>query len=162
MCVNCLIVADDDVLHSGGDVLRTGFAVASDLVDRARGEAAQIIAEAERRSDLIVVEAERSAAAKRGEGDLYLSKARAVLEIAQQRAALRPVFLDLVDSDSDTDSDSDSDSDTDSDIEVELLGCESTPDHGAVPRGDPLPGEFERLLREAVASAVAASVASSR
>ena len=113
------------------------FAQAADLLAEARSEAERIIAAAERRADLLLADADRRAAAQRSAASIFLQKARAVLEIAQQRAALAPP-------------------------EIDLTGRSRADDEPSAVSDAPLPGELDRLLADAVASAVATSVAATQ
>ena len=125
-------------------MVRAGFTVASNLVAQARTEAQAIIEDAERRADLLIIKAERAAAAKQSEAEIYLQKARAVLAIAHQRATNRPLIWTQLDGDD----------------RLDLTEASPVLEGGL--DGRPLPPGFDRLLTEAVNSAVATSVASSR
>jgi len=129
------------------------FTAASDLVALAKREAAGIIDDAERRADLLLVKAERAAAAKQSEAEIYLQKARAVLEIAQQRASNRPRVLSLVEPVAAV-----------PDRHIDLTGpvAASDPGRSDTGPGGGIPEGFDRLLTAAVSTAVANSVASTR
>lgn len=123
---------------SSADALRAGFAAATDLVAQARADADGIVTEAERRADLLLMDAEREAAAKRNEAELYLQKARVVLQMAQARAAQRPAVVDVADP---------------APSEQVLV---DTVDDAVASRT--LPGELDRLLAAAVSAAVTSSL----
>ncbi len=141
-------------MSSDDELLRAGFAAASELVAQARLEADAILDEANRRADLMVVKAERAAAAKRSEAEIYLQKSRAVLEIAQQRASNRPQVLSSFEAESTPHA-------ADQRLDLTLDDPQLTDEHLTTGRG-PLPEGFDRLLGNAVSAAVANSVASTR
>jgi hypothetical protein len=141
-------------MSSDDEVLRAGFTAASELVGQARLEADAIMDEANRRADLMVVKAERAAAAKRSEAEIYLQKARAVLEIAHQRASNRPQVLPTIEADPIHEA-------ADQRLDLTLDRPRMT-DEPATAGRSPLPEGFDRLLGNAVSAAVANSVASTR
>lgn len=156
-------------MSTDDEVLRAGFTVASDLVSDARREADTILDDAARRADLLVVKADRAAAAKQSEAEIYLQKARAVLEIAQQRASNRPRVLSLIDADPQVEQAADERLDlteTEPAAEARLDLTEAEPElvAEAADSGDfdRIPAGFDRLLGDAVSAAVANSVASTR
>ncbi|MET0728318.1 MAG: hypothetical protein ABWZ76_08495 [Acidimicrobiales bacterium] len=117
------------------DASVAAFSGARDLMERARSDAREILADAD-----------RQARAREQEAEMLLAKARRVLVAAEEKAALIVATArtggasDLIDL-------------TEGDDEEPVLGRVIAPDGNRMPRG-PLPARLDRMLASAFAHAV--------